>query len=120
MMAASRGPSAPLRGSPLPQGRTAGWLAFAPSPQPSRSRVNAAGRLCSGGEASGESREAGGAGGAQAAFVRFWMAGRGDSWSALAFGAKWIISGDGNEFDAEGRLASQMHIYGTICNLCIG
>ena len=62
-------------------------------PQPSRSRVNATGRLCSGGEASGESREAGGAGGAQAAFVRFWVAGRGDSWSVLAFGAKWIISG---------------------------
>ena len=50
-------------------------------------------RLCSGGEASGESREAGEAGGAQAAFVRFWVAGRSDSRSVLAFGAKWIISG---------------------------
>ena len=27
MMAASRGPSGPLRGSPLPRGRTAGWFA---------------------------------------------------------------------------------------------
>ena len=26
-------------------------------------------------------------------FVRFWVAGRSDSWSVLAFGAKWIISG---------------------------
>ena len=26
-------------------------------------------------------------------FVRFWVAGRIDSWSVLAFGAKWIISG---------------------------
>ena len=25
--------------------------------------------------------------------MRFWVAGRGDSWSVLAFGAKWIISG---------------------------
>jgi hypothetical protein len=49
---------------------------------------NAAGRLCSGGEVSGGSREAGEAGGAQAAFVRFWVAGRIDSWSVLAFGAK--------------------------------
>ena len=54
-------------------------------PQPSWSRVNATGRLCSGGEASGESREAGEVGGAQAAFVRFWVAGRSDSWSVLAF-----------------------------------
>ena len=37
--------------------------------------------------------EAGEAGGAQAAFVRFWVAGRSDSRSVLAFGAKWIISG---------------------------
>ena len=29
----------------------------------------------------------------RAAFVRFWVAGRSDSWSVLAFGAKWIISG---------------------------
>ena len=42
---------------------------------------------------SGGSREAGEAGGAQASFVRFWVAGRIDSWSVLAFGAKWIISG---------------------------
>jgi hypothetical protein len=42
---------------------------------------------------SGGSREAGEAGGAQAAFVRFWVVGRIDSWSVLAFGAKWIISG---------------------------
>ena len=54
---------------------------------------NATGRLCSGGEVSGGSREAGEAGGAQAAFVRFWVAGRTDSWSVLAFGAKWTISG---------------------------
>jgi hypothetical protein len=26
-------------------------------------------------------------------FVRFWVADRSDSWSVLAFGAKWIISG---------------------------
>ena len=81
---------------------------------------NATGRLCSGGEVSGGSREASEAGGAQAAFVRFWVAGRIDSWSV-----HWLLatngnSADGNEFDAEGRLASQMHIYGTICNLCIG
>ena len=50
-------------------------------------------RLCSGGEASGESREAGEAGGAQAAFGRFWVAGRIGNWSVLVFGAKWIISG---------------------------
>ena len=62
-------------------------------PQPSRSRVDATGRRCSGGEASGESREAGEAGGAQAAFGRFWVAGRIGSWSVLVFGAKWIISG---------------------------
>jgi hypothetical protein len=54
---------------------------------------NATGRLYSDSEVSGESREAGEAGGAQAAFVRFWVAGRIDSWSVLAFGAKWIISG---------------------------
>ena len=29
----------------------------------------------------------------RAAFVRFWVADRSDSWSVLAFGAKWIISG---------------------------
>ena len=29
----------------------------------------------------------------RAAFVRFWLADRSDSWSVLAFGAKWIISG---------------------------
>ena len=29
----------------------------------------------------------------RAAFVRSWVAGRSDSWSVLAFGAKWIISG---------------------------
>ena len=28
----------------------------------------------------------------RAAFVRFWVADRSDSWSVLAFGAKWIIS----------------------------
>ena len=89
MMAASRGPSAPPCGAALyPRDVRRVGL-----PQPSRSRVNATGRLCSGGEASGESREAGEAGGAQAAFVRFWVAGRSDSWSVLAFGAKWIISG---------------------------
>jgi hypothetical protein len=66
MMAASRGPSAPLRGSPLPQGD----VRMVGLPQPSRSRVNATGRLCSGGEASGESREAGEAGGAQVAPTR--------------------------------------------------
>ena len=89
MMAASRGPSGPLRGSPLPPGdvRRVGL------PQPSRSRVDATGRRCSGGEASGESREAGEMGGAQAAFGRFWVAGRIGSWSVLVFGAKWIISG---------------------------
>ena len=32
-------------------------------------------------------------GGAQAAFGRFWVAGRIGSWSVLVFGAKWIISG---------------------------
>ena len=62
-------------------------------PQPSRSRVDATGRRCSGGEASGESREAGEMGGAQAAFGRFWVAGRIGSWSVLVFGAKWIIRG---------------------------
>ena len=29
----------------------------------------------------------------RAAIVRFWVADRSDSWSVLAFGAKWIISG---------------------------
>ena len=29
----------------------------------------------------------------RAAFVRFWVADRSDSWSVLAFGAKWTISG---------------------------
>ena len=29
----------------------------------------------------------------RAAFLRFWVADRSDSWSVLAFGAKWIISG---------------------------
>ena len=29
----------------------------------------------------------------RAAFVRFWVADRSDSWSVPAFGAKWIISG---------------------------
>ena len=29
----------------------------------------------------------------RAAFVRFWVADRSDSWSVLAFGSKWIISG---------------------------
>ena len=32
-------------------------------------------------------------GGAQAAFGRFWVAGRIGSWSVLVFGAKWIIRG---------------------------
>ena len=59
-------------------------------------------------------------GGAQAAFGRFWVAGRIGSWSVLVFGAKWIIRGRHDEFDAEGRPASQMHVYGTVCNLCIG
>ena len=51
---------------------------------------------------------------------------RSDSWSdrVLASGAKWIISGRHNQFDAEGRLASQMHIYlaqsATCAYLCIG
>ena len=43
-----------------------------------------------------------------------------DSWPVLAFGAKWIISGRQREFDADGRPTSQMHSYGTVCNLCIG
>ena len=46
--------------------------------------------------------------------------GRIDSWPVLAFGAKWIISGRQREFDADGRPTSQMHSYGTVCNLCIG
>ena len=56
----------------------------------------------------------------RAAFVRFWVAGRSDSWFVLilAFGAKWIING--RQRVRCGRpVASQMHIYGTICNLCI-
>ena len=59
-------------------------------------------------------------GDAQAAFGRFWVAGRIGSWSVLVFGAEWIISGRQRKFDAEGRLASQIHVYGTICDLCIG
>ena len=46
--------------------------------------------------------------------------GRIDSWPVLAFGAKWIINGRQREFDADGRPTSQMHSYGTVCNLCIG
>ena len=89
MMAAPRGPSRLLCGAALyPRNVRRVGL-----PQPSRSRVDATGRRCSGGEASGESREAGEAGGAQAAFGRFWVAGRIGSWSVLVFGAKWIISG---------------------------
>jgi len=30
----------------------------------------------------------------RAAFVRFWVADRSDSWSVLAFGAKWTIELD--------------------------
>ena len=45
------------------------------------------------------------------AFMRYWAAGR---------IVRWSVSADDNEFDAEGGLASQMHVYGTICDLCIG
>ena len=46
--------------------------------------------LLAGGEVSGESREAGEAGGAQAAFVRFWVAGRIDS-----CGPYWLLAPNG-------------------------
>ena len=43
----------------------------------------------------------------------------------VTVGPYWLLapngqSADGNQFNAEGRLASQLHIYGTTCNLCIG
>ena len=38
----------------------------------------------------------------------------------LTYLAKGIISGRQREFDADGRPTSQMHSYGTVCNLCIG
>ena len=43
----------------------------------------------------------------------------------VTVGPYWLLapngsSADGNQFDAEGRLASQLHTYGTTCNLCIG
>ena len=43
----------------------------------------------------------------------------------VTVGPYWLLapngqSADGNQFNAEGRLASQLHIYGTTCSLCIG
>jgi hypothetical protein len=47
----------------------------------------------------------------------------GSGWLEVTVGPYWLLapngSADGNEFDAEGRLASQMHIYGIICSVGI-
>ena len=110
MMAASRGPSGPLRGSPLPRGHTAGWFG---TTQPVEGQHE--GRTRRGGTRTPNRRAArGGAssrrtGGYELTVGPYWL-----------FGAKWIISGRQREFDADGRPTSQMHSYGIVCNLCIG